>query len=114
MPSSTTRYEILSLVTIQELVWGNTIIGPVMIGNNVILAQNVVISALNHNFEDVLTTINQQGVKTEQINIENNVWIGANSTILDGVHIGEHVVVGNGVLSQKIFLPLMWLWGISP
>lgn len=75
---------------------GNTIIGPVTIGNNVILAQNVVISALNHNFEDVLTTINQQGVKTDQIIIENNVWIGANSTILDGVHIGEHVVVGAG------------------
>ena len=80
---------------------GNTIIGPVMIGNNVILAQNVVISALNHNFKDVLTTINQQGVKTDQIIIENNVWIGANSTILAGVHIGEHVVVGAGSVVTK-------------
>ena len=80
---------------------GNTIIGPVMIGNNVILAQNVVTSALNHNFEDVLTTINQQGVKTDQIIIENNVWIGANSSILAGVHIGEHVVVGAGSVVTK-------------
>ena len=80
---------------------GNTIIGPVMIGNNVILAQNVVISALNHNFKDVLTTINQQGVKTDQIIIENNVWIGASSTILAGVHIGEHVVVGAGSVVTK-------------
>ena len=80
---------------------GNTIIGPVMIGNNVILAQNVVTSALNHNFKDVLTTINQQGVKTDQIIIENNVWIGANSTILAGVHIGEHVVVGAGSVVTK-------------
>lgn len=84
---------------------GNTIIGPVMIGNNVILAQNVVISALNHNFEDVLTTINQQGVKTDQIIIENNVWIGANSTILAGVHIGEHVVVGAGSVVTKDIPP---------
>ena len=80
---------------------GNTIIGPVMIGNNVILAQNVVLSALNHNFEDVLTTINQQGVKTDQIIIENNVWIGANTSILTGVHIGEHVVVGAGSVVTK-------------
>lgn len=80
---------------------GNTIIGPVMIGNNVILAQNVVISALNHNFKDVLTTINQQGVKTDQIIIENNVWIGANTSILAGVHIGEHVVVGAGSVVTK-------------
>ena len=84
---------------------GNTIIGPVMIGNNVILAQNVVLSALNHNFEDVLTTINQQGVKTDQIIIENNVWIGANSTILAGVHIGEHVVVGAGSVVTKDIPP---------
>ncbi len=84
---------------------GNTIIGPVMIGNNVILAQNVVISALNHKFEDVLTTINQQGVKTDQIIIENNVWIGANSTILAGVHIGEHVVVGAGSVVTKDIPP---------
>ena len=84
---------------------GNTIIGPVMIGNNVILAQNVVISALNHNFKDVLTTINQQGVKTDQIIIENNVWIGANSTILAGVHIGEHVVVGAGSVVTKDIPP---------
>ena len=80
---------------------GNTIIGPVMIGNNVILAQNVVISALNHNFEDVLTTINQQGVKTDQIIIEDDVWVGANSVILSGVHIGEHVVVGAGSVVTK-------------
>ena len=84
---------------------GNTIIGPVMIGNNVILAQNVVTSALNHNFEDVLTTINRQGVKTDQIIIENNVWIGANSTILAGVHIGEHVVVGAGSVVTKDIPP---------
>ena len=84
---------------------GNTIIGPVMIGNNVILAQNVVISALNHKFEDVLMTINQQGVKTDQIIIEDNVWIGANSSVLAGVHIGEHVVVGAGSVVTKDIPP---------
>ncbi|QRX62714.1 acyltransferase [Dysgonomonadaceae bacterium zrk40] len=84
---------------------GNTIIGPVMIGNNVILAQNIVISALNHNFEDVSMTINQQGVVTDQITIENNVWIGANSSILAGVHIGEHVVVGAGSVVTKEIPP---------
>ena len=84
---------------------GNTIIGPVLIGNNVIVAQNVVISALNHKFEDVLMTINQQGVKTDQIIIEDNVWIGANSSVLAGVHIGEHVVVGAGSVVTKDIPP---------
>lgn len=84
---------------------GNTLIGPVKIGNEVILAQNVVISALNHNFEDVTMSIVHQGVKTAPIIIGNNVWIGANSTILAGNHIGEHVVVGAGSVVTKDIPP---------
>jgi acetyltransferase-like isoleucine patch superfamily enzyme len=83
----------------------NTVIGPVHIGNNVIIAQNVVISALNHNYEDISTNINSQGVNTDQITIEDDVWIGANSTILAGVHIGCHVVVGSGSVVTKDIPP---------
>ena len=80
---------------------GNAVIGPVKIGNEVIIAQNVVLSALNHKFEDVTKSILNQGVETDQITISNNVWIGANSAILAGVHIGEHVVVGAGSVVTK-------------
>lgn len=74
----------------------NTIIGPVTIGNNVLLAQNVVIAGLNHNFEDVSKTISEQGVDTKQVVIEDDVWIGANSVVLPGVRIEKHAVVGAG------------------
>ena len=80
---------------------GNTIIGPVKIGNEVIIAQNVALSALNHKFEDVTKSIVDQGVETVQITISNNVWIGANSAILAGVHIGEHAIVGAGSVVTK-------------
>ncbi len=80
---------------------GNTIIGPVRIGNDVILAQNVIISALNHNFEDISVCIRKQGINVNEITIGNNVWIGANSSILAGVHIGKHVVVGAGSVVTK-------------
>lgn len=80
---------------------GNTLIGPVHIGNNVIIAQNVVISALNHNYEDITTSINNQGIHVEKIIIGNNAWIGANCSILPGVHIGDHVVVGAGSVVTK-------------
>ncbi|MDR2918223.1 MAG: acyltransferase [Tannerella sp.] len=75
---------------------GNTIIGPVNIGNNVNLAQNVVVSGLNHNYSDVNRTIKAQGVNTSLIVIRDDVWIGANSVVLAGVTIGKHVVVGAG------------------
>ncbi|MEO5996807.1 MAG: acyltransferase, partial [Chitinophagaceae bacterium] len=41
---------------------GNVIIGPVTIGNNVMLAQNIVISGLNHNYTNVDLPISLQGV----------------------------------------------------
>ena len=80
---------------------GNTIIGPVTIGNKVNLAQNVVISGLNHSFEDAGMAIADQGVHTAPVVIEDDVWIGANSVILPGTMIGEHVVIGAGSVVTK-------------
>jgi len=84
---------------------GNTIIGPVTIGDKVNLAQNIVISGLNHSYEDISKNISDQGVSTKIVVIENDVLIGANSTILSGVHIGQHVVVGAGSVVTKNIPP---------
>lgn len=75
---------------------GNTIIGPVQIGNDVNIAQNVTISGLNHNFQDINKTISSQGVSTSQIVIEDDVWIGANCVILAGTKIGKHCIIAAG------------------
>ena len=75
---------------------GNTVIGPVLIGNHVNFAQNVVITGLNHNFRDIHVAISHQGVSTKLVDIADDVWIGANSVILPGVSIGKHSVVAAG------------------
>jgi acetyltransferase-like isoleucine patch superfamily enzyme len=75
---------------------GNTVIGPVQIGNDVNFAQNVTITGLNHNFLDVNIVISKQGVSTNRVIIDDDVWIGANSVILPGVSIGKHSVVAAG------------------
>lgn len=81
----------------------NTIIGPVTIGSHVNLAQNITVTGLNHNFEDINIPIDEQGVSTSQVIIEDDVWIGANAVILPGVTIGKHSVVAAGsVVSQSI------------
>lgn len=80
---------------------GNTVIGPVTIGDEVNLGQNVVVSALNHNYEDVERSIAGQGVNTQAVVIEDDVWIGANSVVVAGVHIGRHVVIGAGSVVIK-------------
>lgn len=84
---------------------GNTLIGPVTIGNKVNLGQHVLISGLNHNYEDVLETIADQGVRTLPVSIADDVWIGGNVVILPGIHIGKHAVVGAGSVVTKDVAP---------
>ncbi len=92
---------------------GSTVIGPVTIGNQVQIAQNVVISGLNHNYEDITQTIHEQGVNKALIEISDDVWIGANSLITSGVHIGKHSVVAGGSVVTKS-IPPYTVWGGTP
>ncbi len=80
---------------------GSVLIGPVTIGDDVRLAQNVVISALNHNYTNVLVPISEQGVTTAEVYISDETWIGSNSVILPGVFIGKHCVVAAGSVVTK-------------
>lgn len=79
----------------------NTIIGPVHIGNQVNLAQGIVLSGLDHNYKNTELTINEQKVSTSPITINDDVWIGANSVIVAGVTIGKHCIIGGGSIVTK-------------
>ncbi|WP_417859915.1 acyltransferase [Winogradskyella sediminis] len=83
----------------------NTIIGPVTIGDDVRLAQNVVLSGLNHNYEGIESPIHEQGVSTKPIVIESESWIGANVVIVPGVTIGKHSIVAAGSVVTKSMPP---------
>lgn len=80
---------------------GNVIIGPVTIGNNVIFAQHVVLSGLNHEYRDIHVPIVGQKVTVKPIVIEDDCWIAANSVITSGVTIGKHSVVAGGSVVTK-------------
>jgi len=79
----------------------NTLIGPIQIGNDVRLAQNVVLSGLNHNYTEIDSPIHKQGVSTKQIVIEDESWIGANVVVVPGVTIGKHSIVAAGSVVTK-------------
>ena len=84
---------------------GNVIIGPVTIGHYVILAQNIVMSGLNHTYTDVSVSIKEQPVTTALITIEDDCWIAANVVITAGVTIGKHSVVAGGSVVTKNVAP---------
>lgn len=84
---------------------GSVLIGPVTIGKQVILAQNIVLSGLNHTYTDVTLPIRLQKVTTAAIIIEDEVWIGANAVITAGVTVGKHSVVAGGSVVTKNIPP---------
>ena len=80
---------------------GNTIIGPVKIGDKVLIAQNVTFSGMNHNYQDVSLAIADQGFTTKEIIVDDDCWIGANSVVTAGVCIGKHSVVAAASVVTK-------------
>jgi len=80
-----------------------SIYGNVKIGNDVMIAPNCMVAGGNHNFDDVSKPMRQQGGTSNGIIIENDVWIGANCAILDGVVIKKGSIVGaNSVVTKNI------------
>lgn len=73
--------------------------GRVIIGDNVLIATNTVITSAGHpvHYEPRVAGL-EYGITTV---IGNNVWIGANAVINPGVHIGDNVVVGSGSVVTK-------------
>ena len=90
----------------------NTIIGPVKIGSHVNLAQGITVTALNHNFDDTEKRIDEQGVSTKPVTIEDDVWVGANAVILPGVTISNHCVVAAGAVVTKDVPPHSLVAGV--
>ncbi len=80
---------------------GNVIIGPVTIGDHVIIAQHVTISGLNHGYKDINTPISLQKVTTAHVSVGDACWIGANAVITAGTNIGRHVVVAAGAVVTR-------------
>jgi acetyltransferase-like isoleucine patch superfamily enzyme len=79
----------------------NVVIGPVTIGDHIMTAQNVVMSGLNHGFDDVTIGFRYQPCSTAEITIGDGCWIGANSVITAGVNIGKYCVVAAGSVVTK-------------
>jgi acetyltransferase-like isoleucine patch superfamily enzyme len=79
----------------------SVLIGPIRLGNDVIIAQHVVFSGLNHGYQDITIPINDQPCTTADIIVEDEVWIGANAVITAGVRIGKHAVIAAGSVVTK-------------
>lgn len=84
----------------------------ITIGNNCLIASNTTINNTGHQYNKN-TLINKQPVTTDEIIIEDDVWIGTRCIILQGVTIGKGAVIGAGSVVNKS-IPEYEVWAGVP
>ncbi len=91
------------------------LLGHIEIGANCLIGQNVYISSGYHYFkekpfllirdQDMLARANELKQSIKKIIIEDDVWIGKNSVIVNGVTVGKGAIIGANSFVNKDVLP---------
>ncbi len=71
--------------------------GGIIIGDNVLIGQQVVIATLDHD----LSPDKRGNMLPASVRIGNNVWIGAHATLLSGITIGDNAVIAAGAVVTR-------------
>ena len=77
------------------------LVGPVTLGNYVTIGSGAQITGLTHNYLDVTRPIAKPGVTPNRTVVEDDVWIGGNSCINQGITIGTHSIIASGSVVTK-------------
>lgn len=86
--------------------------GKIIIGDNVCIGPYTVLRALDHGHDRVDIPMTKQKDIGGEIIIEDDVWIGANCTILKDVRIGTGSIVAAGCVVTKNVLPYTIVGGV--
>jgi acetyltransferase-like isoleucine patch superfamily enzyme len=86
--------------------------GGINIGNDVSIAHGVTIMLTTHRYDDLEIPIKDQPIEVLLTTIEENVWIGAKSTILAGIIIGTGSIVGANCVVTKMVPPNVIVAGV--
>ncbi len=76
-------------------------VGGLEIGSDVGIATHTVIIPANHGIDDLTVPMMQQQVRKEGVRIADDVWIGCNCSILDGVQIERGAVIAAGAVVNR-------------
>jgi len=87
--------------------------GPLTIGRNCAIAAHVVFASVGHGYARTDIPMVDQLVLKKEIVLEDDVWVGANAVITQGVRIGTGSIVGAGSVVTKD-VPAFSVTGGSP
>jgi acetyltransferase-like isoleucine patch superfamily enzyme len=75
--------------------------GGVTIGDRVYTSPMTQLIAVNHVFDDPNRPFIEQGITAQGIVVEDDVWLGSNAVVTDGVRIGRGAVIAAGAVVTK-------------
>jgi acetyltransferase-like isoleucine patch superfamily enzyme len=81
-----------------SVIYGN---GGIEIGSDVMIASHCTINTVSHYATRTDIPMKNQGIYCDPVCIEDDVWIGAGVTILQGVRIGRGSIIGAGALVTR-------------
>ncbi len=87
------------------------IAGRVTIGRQCRIASLASIYGFNHGIARTDVPIMHQPTTTKGVVLHEDVWVGANAVIMDGVEIGAHCVVAAGAIVTQSFPPYKIIGG---
>lgn len=76
--------------------------GGLSIGNNVLIGAGTKIITSTHNFDDVETSVFDQGLSFSPIAIKNDVWFGFDCKVFGNTIINDGVILGANSLIKNI------------
>ena len=86
--------------------------GPLEIGEGCCVSAHTVFASVGHQYDDpAIPFASRSGIK-KKIVIEDNVWIGANAVIIQGVRVGAGSIIGAGAVVTKDVEPYSVMGGV--
>lgn len=84
----------------------NAFLGNIVIGANSMIAARCALTPYQHGFADTARPMREQPLTSRgDIIIKDNVWLGLNVCVMDGVIIGEGAIVGAGAVVTEDIPP---------
>ena len=86
--------------------------GRIVLGNDVLIAPNVVMRSSDHVTTHSDIVIAEQGHNSDEIIVEDDVWLGSNVTVVGGVRIGRGAVIAAGSVVARDVKPYTVVVGV--
>lgn len=86
--------------------------GPLEVGDKCAVAAHTVFASIGHTYDQPDVPFVDLPARAGKIVLEDNVWIGANATIIAGVRIGTGSIVGAGAVVTHDVEPYSVVGGV--